>query len=164
MALQEFDLAEAAIDGHVHLFRCMIGNPQCQELISHVDLHWKISQAPFVRYLIPLQDHSNSFAPLEWPFEKTEITHDTIYDYYLEASSNRLQFEIKYSGEDAEEPAKHVTTVTTANAAHEPHVKSLARRHRHGRPAAAPRLVVFRHCFKALARPGQSGPRTARPR
>ena len=83
------------------MVRCQINNRQCQKLISHADLYWQLSQIPLVKYLIPLHDEGKSFAPLKWPFEKKELTHDTIMNYYLEAESNPLTFEIKESDEEA---------------------------------------------------------------
>lgn len=48
------------------MLRHLIGNPKCQELVSHVDLHWQMARVPSVRYLVSRYDHSKWFALLQY--------------------------------------------------------------------------------------------------
>ena len=103
------------IDGHVRLLKCDIDNPSCKELVSHVDLHWQMPQVPLIRYLVPLHDKEQSLAPLKWPYGSSVLDHKRIYDYYIEAISNRLPLEIKDHSEGDHKEARDGVKVEQTN-------------------------------------------------
>jgi hypothetical protein len=99
-ALEQFELAAETLSHKTIVAKCRIDKPFCLMLIAHMDLHYKLSEAPLVRVVFPIHDaHSDSFAAFEW--SHGEINEKSVLKYYRDAIDHKLPIEIRSQEDDS---------------------------------------------------------------